>query len=166
VVFTGNLYNFRTGFQVLIAVVMKSTIFGIWRRAVCWVSTDVSEEHIASIFRVEKISWARNQHESRWQAHVCLAHVLTLVSCSAYVLDPEDGGDMFLRNVGWYSTDYMTLYPRRWYSSALGLTVLTNNIRDLGTWHFVWRLINTPLLFVWYMCNVYINIQIRMVWNF
>jgi hypothetical protein len=29
------------------------------------VSTDVSEEHIASVFRVEKISSARNQRESR-----------------------------------------------------------------------------------------------------
>jgi hypothetical protein len=27
--------------------------------------------------------------------------------------DPEDGGDMFLRNVGWHSTDYTALYPRR-----------------------------------------------------
>jgi hypothetical protein len=27
--------------------------------------------------------------------------------------DPEDGGDMFLRDVGWLSTDYMALYPRR-----------------------------------------------------
>jgi hypothetical protein len=26
--------------------------------------------------------------------------------------DPEDGGDMFLRNVGWLLTDYMALYPR------------------------------------------------------
>jgi hypothetical protein len=34
-------------------------------------STDVSEEHIASIFRVEKISSAKNQHESRW--HYCTA---------------------------------------------------------------------------------------------
>jgi hypothetical protein len=32
------------------------------------VSTDVSEEHVASIFRVEKISSARNLLESRWQA--------------------------------------------------------------------------------------------------
>jgi hypothetical protein len=31
------------------------------------VSTDVSEEHIASIFRVEEISSARNQQASRWQ---------------------------------------------------------------------------------------------------
>jgi hypothetical protein len=27
--------------------------------------------------------------------------------------DPEDGGDMFLRIVGWLSTDYTTLYPKR-----------------------------------------------------
>jgi hypothetical protein len=32
------------------------------------VSADVSEEHIASIFRVEEISSARNQQASRWQA--------------------------------------------------------------------------------------------------
>jgi hypothetical protein len=32
------------------------------------VSTDVSEEHVASIFRVEKIISGRNQHESRWHA--------------------------------------------------------------------------------------------------
>jgi hypothetical protein len=27
--------------------------------------------------------------------------------------DPEDGGDMFLRNINWLSTDYTALYPRR-----------------------------------------------------
>jgi hypothetical protein len=31
--------------------------------------------------------------------------------------DSEDGGDMFLRNVGWHSTDYTALYPKRWHSS-------------------------------------------------
>jgi hypothetical protein len=49
------------------------------------VSTDVLEEHIAFIFRVKKISSARNQLASK---------------CQAYFFDPEDGGDMFLRNVG------------------------------------------------------------------
>jgi hypothetical protein len=34
-----------------------------------------------------------------------------------YRLDPEDGGDIFLRNVGWLLTDYTALFPRRWYSS-------------------------------------------------
>jgi hypothetical protein len=32
--------------------------------------------------------------------------------------DPEDGGDMFLRNNSWLSTDYRALYPRRQYSSS------------------------------------------------
>jgi hypothetical protein len=27
--------------------------------------------------------------------------------------DPDDGGDMLLRNVGWLSTDYTALYPRK-----------------------------------------------------
>jgi hypothetical protein len=29
------------------------------------------------------------------------------------ILDPEDEGDMYLRNLGWISTDYMALYPTR-----------------------------------------------------
>jgi hypothetical protein len=31
--------------------------------------------------------------------------------------DPEDGGDTFLRNVGYHSTHYTASYPRRRYSS-------------------------------------------------
>jgi hypothetical protein len=27
--------------------------------------------------------------------------------------DSEDGGNMFLQNISWLSTDYMALYPRR-----------------------------------------------------
>jgi hypothetical protein len=46
------------------------------------VPTDVSEEHVAFIFRVEKIISARNQRES------------------SYFFDPEDGGNMILRSVG------------------------------------------------------------------
>jgi hypothetical protein len=38
---------------------------------------------------------------------------------------PEDGGDMFHRNVGRLSTDYMALHPRRWNSF---LTILLNNV--------------------------------------
>jgi hypothetical protein len=29
------------------------------------------------------------------------------------VFDPEDGGNIFPRNVGSFSTDYTALYPRR-----------------------------------------------------
>jgi hypothetical protein len=32
------------------------------------------------------------------------------------IFDREDGGNMFLRNVGRLSTDYAALYPRREYS--------------------------------------------------
>jgi hypothetical protein len=39
-----------------------------------------------------------------------LATFFTLVYC--LLSDPEDGGNMFLRNVGWFSTDCKTLYPR------------------------------------------------------
>jgi hypothetical protein len=42
--------SYSVGFEVFTAVIMK-----IRRRVVCWVATDVSEEHIASIFRVEEI---------------------------------------------------------------------------------------------------------------
>jgi hypothetical protein len=34
------------------------------------VPTNVSEEHIASIFRLEEISSTRNQQASRWQAEL------------------------------------------------------------------------------------------------
>jgi hypothetical protein len=34
-----------------------------------------------------------------------------LVSCWTYFFDPEDEGDMFLRNVGWHWTDYTTYIP-------------------------------------------------------
>jgi hypothetical protein len=40
-----------------------------------------------------------------------------LLTCRKIFLDPEDGADIFLRNVGWISTDYTTSHPRRWYSS-------------------------------------------------
>jgi hypothetical protein len=58
---------------------------GIWRRVVRWVAPDVSEERIASIFRVEEL--VRQTSEQA-----------------------EDGGDTFLLNVGCNSTDYMALF--------------------------------------------------------
>jgi hypothetical protein len=42
-----------------------------------------------------------------------LATCFILVSC----FDFEDGSEMFLRNVGWISTDYTALYPRKYNSS-------------------------------------------------
>jgi hypothetical protein len=56
----------------------------IWRRVLRWKLTDISEEHIATFF-----------------------HAGILLG----ILDYEDGGGKFLRNVGWFSTDYTALYP-------------------------------------------------------
>jgi hypothetical protein len=47
--------------------------------------------------------------------------VLGVMTCEKYYLwgrhnmsfDPEDGGAVFLRNVGCYTTDYTASYPRR-----------------------------------------------------
>jgi hypothetical protein len=52
-----------------------------------------------------------------YRLQVCSPPAITPVSCSAYFFDPENGGYMFLRNVGWHSRDYTALYRRRWYSS-------------------------------------------------
>jgi hypothetical protein len=68
----------------------------MWRR-VDLVWTDVSEERIASIFRVEKSA------DSRW----FLGHGFFYY---------EDGGDTFLCNVGSHKI-YMVPHPRRRHSS-------------------------------------------------
>jgi hypothetical protein len=51
--------------------------------------------------------------------HLLLATCLLAGFCSTYFFYPEDGGDMFLRNVGCNSTDNTASYPRRWYSSCI-----------------------------------------------
>jgi hypothetical protein len=57
------------------------------------VSIDVSEEHIASIFRVEKISSARIQRESMWQAacHLLSRWFLADTQRTTRRYIPEDG---------------------------------------------------------------------------
>jgi hypothetical protein len=60
-----------------------------------------------------RISRARSQRESRWQAEppeqsrAC--HLFSPGFLALLIFDPEDGGDMFFRNVGWLSTDYTAL---------------------------------------------------------
>jgi hypothetical protein len=82
---------------------------GIWRRVdpVKW--TDVTEERIASIFRVEKSA----SEESAW-AECC--YLIMLVPRSRFFY-PEDGGDTFLGSVGSFHRIYTAPQPRRRHSS-------------------------------------------------
>jgi hypothetical protein len=63
-------------------------------------STDVSEEHTAFIFRVKEYEQA------------LLATCFHPGFLLGLFFDLEDGGDMFLRNIGWHSTDYTASYSR------------------------------------------------------
>jgi hypothetical protein len=72
---------------------------GIQRRVVRWKSTDVSEEHVAYVFRVEKISQTRKQREAGKKAEPGLFFIR------------EDGSDMFFLNVRWLLTQYTSVYP-------------------------------------------------------
>jgi hypothetical protein len=88
----------------------------MWRRVdpVKW--TDVLEERIASIFRVEN-HCARNQREQVAQS---------AATCSRWFIArrffyPEDGDDTFLWNLGSFHWIYTTPHPRRRHSSYLPL---------------------------------------------
>jgi hypothetical protein len=67
---------------------------GMWRR-VGILYTDVSEERVASVVRVEEITLAKKS--------VCYQPSNTFPRLR-YFSCPEDGGDTFLRNVGLYYT--------------------------------------------------------------
>jgi hypothetical protein len=67
--------------------------------------TDISEECITSIFRVG------NQPSKETACSVWLG-------IPRLILDPENGSDNFLRNIGSH-TDYTAPYPRRWHLSII-----------------------------------------------
>jgi hypothetical protein len=48
---------------------------GIWRRVLCWVATNVSEEHISSIFRVEEIIQQEPASKQVWKSNNPVIHV-------------------------------------------------------------------------------------------
>jgi hypothetical protein len=61
-------------------------------------SAEVSEEHIVSIFTVKEYGKKQTGMKQAANRALCL------------IFDPQDGGDMFLRNSGKVSSDYTALY--------------------------------------------------------
>jgi hypothetical protein len=55
--------------------------------------------------QVRKISHARNQGEAGYSS------MLATYFLAWHIFYPEDGGDMLIRNVGSFSTNYKALYP-------------------------------------------------------
>jgi hypothetical protein len=84
-----------------------------------WKSVDVSEEHISSIFRIERLSQARSQHEAGNKQSL-------LVSFFGLFFEPEYRGDIFLWNVDWLSKVYIKLYRRKQISF---LSRLSQNLK-------------------------------------
>jgi hypothetical protein len=79
-------------------------------RVVWYKSTDASEVHVASFVRVEELSQV-NQHKARKSCLLLTGLLLHLL------FDPEDGGNMFLQNVGGLLPNNTVLQPRRQYCS-------------------------------------------------
>jgi hypothetical protein len=94
------------GFEVLTAVVMKSSVF--------W---DIMPCSPLKLYR--RFGGTCRLHLQR--RRICQARSQRVAIRTNFLLsllfDFEDGGDMFLRNVGTISTEYTALYPRRWFSS-------------------------------------------------
>jgi hypothetical protein len=70
-------------FEVVTALLWSYPISGIYRRVLCW----------------------KLNHFPCYLLHDGFLRGICF--------DPEDGCDMFLRNIGWLSTDYTAPYPRR-----------------------------------------------------
>jgi hypothetical protein len=98
-------------FEVLTKAVMKISIF--WNITPC--SPSKVNRRFGGTYRLH-LSGPKNKPRNKptWSY---LAACFTLVSCLVYPSTLKDGGDMFLRNVGWLWTDYTSLYPRRRNSS-------------------------------------------------
>jgi hypothetical protein len=94
------------GFSVLTAAVVKSSVF--WDKWVTLCSQLQVDRRFGETCRLHlqggRISQATNQ-----QSSAC--HLLSRWFITLY-FEPENGGDMFLRNDCWLSTDYTVLYPR------------------------------------------------------
>jgi hypothetical protein len=84
-------------FEVFTAVVMKSIVF--WDMTPC--SPLSVNRRFGRTYR-SHLQGRRNKFNKKPASKQVASYLL--VSCWTYFFDPEDGGDMFLRNVGWQRT--------------------------------------------------------------
>jgi hypothetical protein len=97
------------GFEVLAAVVIKSSVF--------WDTTPCSALKLNRRFKgtcLQLQGWWMSQAKKKKNS------LNQIASRAGFLLglffDPEDGGDMYHPNIGRLSTDYMALCPRRYNS--------------------------------------------------
>jgi hypothetical protein len=93
---------FNVGFEVLTAVVMKSFI--VWDITPC--SPLKVHKRFGGTYRLHLQGWINQDASVKTALLATCFHAGSLLGLFFY---PEDGGDMFLRNVGWLSTDYTAL---------------------------------------------------------
>jgi hypothetical protein len=104
-------------FEIFTAVVMRSIIF--WDMTPC--SLLSCNRSFGGTYRLH-LQGRRNNFSKNQQAggkQNAPSTCLLAGCCWNYFFDPEDGGDMFLRNFGCNSTDYTASYPRIWYSPKM-----------------------------------------------
>jgi hypothetical protein len=125
------------GFEVLTAVVMKSTIF-------CDImpcSSLKANWHFRGTYRLHpqdrRISRANNKHKKRWQAAACF-HAGFLLGL---FLDPEDWGDMFRWNVSYFQRTTRYYIPD---DSTLQIPHIYNSFLDLVS--IIWLTVGILML--------------------
>jgi hypothetical protein len=93
---TSTTNNFNTGYDFLTAVVMESSVFWDATALKPMLRTNMSSPNSGLNNKTtKKPAWTRQQ-----------LYLLGLL------VNPEDGGRIFLQHVYWLSTDYTPLYPR------------------------------------------------------
>jgi hypothetical protein len=76
--------------------------------------------HGVTVLPCSNLGWDTGYHE---EYYLLRYNAVLLATCFhagfrlGWFFDPEDGGDMFPRNLGWPTVNYMVLYPRRQYCS-------------------------------------------------
>jgi hypothetical protein len=101
---------------------------GIWRHIVCWAATDVSEEHIASIFRVEGIIQQEPARHSSSISWIVESEALTAVAMKSTIF--WDVTPCSSLKVNWRFRGLppnFTLVSSLAYSSALKMKVICSS---------------------------------------